>query len=228
MNTSSNMKYLATLISVVGMCLMLGGCFKQIKHEGDVQSGGQGIGIDTATVKKIDIGLALKDILTDPIKDDEPAPADKQHTMKYIMDRVNSFYKQQDDQTSCSQNYLKLRALTEQVCAEKGDDITDLLEGNHWTLSDEDDTPGKDWRYKIVDVDNVTKYQAEVLVRVEDIYETEMKLLLVYERGDWYVYNFDIETQVGFDAGVQVYEEYEVDYNERVIMLEYIQEYLDE
>ena len=67
-----------------------------------------------------------------------------------------------------------------------------------------------------------------MLVRVEDIYETEMKLLLVYERGDWYVYNFDIETQVGFDAGVQVYEEYEVDYNERVIMLEYIQEYLDE
>lgn len=228
MNTKTNLKHLATLIGVVGLSLMLGGCIKLKKQGDNVISGGPGIGIDSATVKKIDIGLALDEALADPIKNDQPAPADKRHTTKYIMDRVHSFYKDKNDKTSCSQSYLKLRALTKQVCAVKGDDITDLLEGNHWTLSADGDMPGKDWSFAILDVDNVTMYHAEVLVSVKEYYETKMKLHMVYERGDWYVDNFDMLTQVGFDAGVQVYEEHEVDYNEKEIMQEYIQEYLDE
>jgi hypothetical protein len=48
------------------------------------------------------------------------------------------------------------------------------------------------------------------------------------ERGDWYVDNFEGLYQMGFDAGVQVYEEHPIYYNEKEMMGDYIKETLSE
>lgn len=217
---------------MIGICtagLVLCSCFNDWKVGGgnDVKDGGPGTAIDTATVRKIEIGMALDSIEADTIVDDEKSPNDKMHTSKHIIDRVHSFYKLRDDQQSCSENYLKLRRLTEQVCQLQEEEINDLLEGNHWTLEPDDDDPGEEWSFQILSVDNVSMYKADVLVEIKKYYESKLKLHLVFERGDWYVDNFDMVSQVSFDASVQVYEEHEVYYNEKEMMLQYIHEFLD-
>ena len=192
--------------------------------------GGPGIGIDTATVAKLDIYDALDSIEADTIANDEPAPNDKQHNTHYIIQRVKSFYELKDDQQCCSENYLRLRALAEKVAKSAGKDLTEDadLVYNHWTLASDDDENLKDWNFEVLEVDNVTMNRAEVLVEIKLHYETKMKLHLVFERGDWYVDNFDMVSQVSFDAGVQVYEEHGVYYKEREMMTEYIKEKLEE
>lgn len=178
----------------------------------------------------MDIYDALDSIEADTIANDEPAPNDKQHNTHYIIQRVKSFYELKDDQQCCSENYLRLRALAEKVAKNVGKDLTEDadLVYNHWTLASDDDENLKDWNFEVLEVDNVTMNRAEVLVEIKLHYETKMKLHLVFERGDWYVDNFDMVSQVSFDAGVQVYEEHGVYYKEREMMTEYIKEKLEE
>jgi len=216
---------------MIGLCaagLMFGSCIKGGKFDdGNIRDGGHGIGIDTATVNMIEMSLLLDSIEADTIANDKPSPNDKLHSTKHIFDRVHSFYKLRDDQQCCSENYLKLRMLMEKVCRQQDEDIRELLTDNHWTLEYNGEDPGEDWSFQILDVDNVTMYKAEALVEVKKNYESKMKLHLVFERGDWYVDNFDMVSQVGFDAAVQVYEEHEVYYNEKEMMIQYIREAID-
>lgn len=222
------MKKIITAMGIMSILLMLGSCFQSGKVDGNnIKDGGHGIGIDTTTVNQIEISLLLDSIeAADKVKD-EPSPNDKLHSTKHIFDRVHSFYKLMDDQQSCSENYLKLRMLTEKVCKQQEDEIKDLLETNHWTLEYNGEDPGEEWSFQILGIDNVTMYRAEALVEIKKYYESKMKLHLVFERDDWYVDNFDMVSQVGFDAGVQVYEEHPVYYNEKEMMIQYIREVLD-
>lgn len=216
---------------LIGICaagLTFGCCFNDGKTDGgNARDGGPGIAIDTATVNLIELGMALDNIEADTIVNDEKSPGDKLHSTKHIIDRVNSFYKLRDDQQCCSKNYLSLRMLTERACQLNDDDIRDILTDNHWTLEHGDEDPGDEWSFKILSVDNVTMFKAEALVEVKMYYESKMKLHLVFERGDWYVDNFDMVSEVGFDATVEVYEEHEVYYNEKEMMIEYIREVID-
>lgn len=215
-----------TTLWTAGLLLMFSSCNWGGKSKGGPIDGGSGIGIDTATVAKLDILKALDSIEADTITDDEPAPNDKQHNSFYIIQRVKTFYELKDDQQCCSEHYLRLRALAEKVAKNKGKDLQEEadLVYNHWTLASWEDEDLKDWSFEVLDVDNVTIHRAEVLVEVRLHYETKMKLYLVFERGDWYVDNFDMVSQVSFDASVQVYEEHEVYYNEKEMMTEYIKE----
>lgn len=223
------MKKTMMTLCAAGLMLMLGSCFEGNKPKENIISGGPGIGIDTATVNKIDISEAFDSMMADTIANDEKAPDDRLHSTKYIIDRVNSLYKLMDDEQCCSKHYLALRALAEKVARTKGKDLKDEdFVDNHWTLGDDEDANHPDWSFKILNIDNVTKYRAEALVEIKKYYETQMKLHLVFERDDWYVDNFDMLSQVSFDAAVQVYEEHEVYYNEKEMMAEYIQEFIDD
>ena len=228
MRLKMNMKYMAMLLSVAAWMGLATSCFETGKKGVGPEDGGNGVGIDTAAVRRIDIMLALDSILADSVKEDGPAPADKEHTMKYLRDRVRGFYEAKDDATSCTESYMRLRALAKETMKERGETLEDWMEESHWTLSEKGNEPGEDWRYEIVGVDHITKCRAEVLVIVKEYYETKMKLHMVMERGDWYVDNFEMLTQTGFDATVQVYEEHEVTYNEREIMVDYIKSFLEE
>lgn len=208
--------------------LLFSSCFDSNKPKENIISGGPGIGIDTATVNRLNIIDAFDSLMADTITNDEKAPNDRLHSTKYLIDRVHSFYKLMDDEQCCSKNYRTLRALAEKVAKIEGIELTEEhLERNHWTLGDNEDAANPDWSFKILDIDNVTKYRAEVLVEVNKYYETKMKLHLVMENDDWFVDNFDMVSQVGFDAAVQVYEEHEVYYNEKEMMSEYIQKFID-
>ena len=222
-------KNLFTLLTA-GLVLMLGSCWEGGKPDGNVITGGPGIGIDTATIAKMDLADALESLMADTIVFEKKAPKDDLHSYSYIRQRVNAMYESMDDQTCCSQHYLALRALAEKAAQMRGKTLTseaDLVK-SHWTLGDDEDKTNPEWSYKILSVEKVTKNHAEVLVEVKKYYETKLKLILVQERDDWYVDNFDMLTQVGFDATVQVYEEHEVYYNEKEMMENYIVETIED
>ena len=221
-------KAIMMALGTAGLLLMFGNCNGGEKGTGVVTDGGHGIGIDTATVKRLDMQLAIDSIEADTIANDTPAPNDKKHNTWYIIQRVKTFYTLRDDQQCCSQNYLKLRQLTEKLCKEKGTNIKELLEDNHWTLEYGGGDPGEGWSFEPLSVDNVTMHGAGALVEVGADFKSTMKLQLVFERDDWYVDNFDMVSQTGFDATVEVYEEHEVSYNERELMIDYLRSAYEE
>lgn len=218
MNHQRHMKTMA----LTGIAtLLLSACNWGTKEPPKVICGGPGIGIDTATVKMLD------SLYADPIEKDEPAPNDKQHNTHYILQRVKTFYKLMDDQQCCSESYLKLYRQTEELCKKNGQELRKAVldDSNHWTFEDDDSDPGEDWHYDIQEVEKVTMHYAHVVVKVSKNYDTTLRLHLVMERGDWYVDNFEGLYQMGFDAGVEVYEEHPIYYNEQEMMKEYIKEH---
>lgn len=218
------MKKIITKMGIMSFLLMLGSCFQGGKQDENVIDGGHGIGIDTATINMQDVPDKLDSIIAAGIIKDEPAPEDKLHTISYITEKVKSFYESMDDKKACSTNYLELLALTEKVAKSEGKNLReddDLLE-NHWTVGDTEDAHNKDWSYEILGVRKITKYSAIVLVNVKMYYETKMKIHLVLENDDWRADNFEMVSQVSFDATVQVYEEHPVYYNEKEMMANYI------
>lgn len=218
------MKKLIMTLGAAGLLLMFCNCHRDGKGNGNVISGGPGIGTDTATVKMLD------SLYADPIEKDEPAPEDKLHSTYYILQRVKTFYKLMDDKQCCSEGYLKLYHQTEELCKQRKTELrkTVLEDNNHWTFEDDDSDPGENWHYEILEVEQVTKNYAHVVVKIIKNYETTLRLHLVMERGDWYVDNFEGLYQMGFDAGVQVYEEHPIYYNEKEMMGDYIKETLSE
>lgn len=156
---------------------------------------------------------------------DDPAPDDKLHTKEYITQRVKSFYELMDDGKCCSENYLKLRKQAEQTAANRGTNLKEEtgLKENHWTLAQFESDGNEDWSYEVLGVGVITKNRALVLVDINQHFGSKIKLHLVLERGDWYVDNFDIWMETGFDATVEVYEEMEVYYNEKEMMQKFIQ-----
>ena len=203
---------------------MLSSCHGDGKGNGNVVCGGHGVGIDTATVRMLD------SLYADPIDKDEPAPNDKQHNTHYIIQRVKTFYKLMDDKQCCSESYLTLYRQTEELCKKNGKELRKkvLDDNNHWTFEDDDSDPGENWNYEILEVEQVTKNYAHVVVKISKNYETTLRLHLVMERGDWYVDNFEGLYQMGFDASVEVYEEHPIYYNEKEMMENYIKENQEE
>ena len=116
MNKTMITLWTAGLVSLFSSCNWSG----KDKSKDTPICGGPGIGIDTATVAKLDIYDALDSIEADTIANDEPAPNDKQYNTHYIIQRVKSFYELKDDQQYCSENYLRLRALAEKVAKNVG------------------------------------------------------------------------------------------------------------
>ena len=218
------MKKLIMTLSASGLLLMLSSCHGDGKGNGSVICGGPGVGIDTATVRMLD------SLYADPIEKDEPAPNDKQHNTHYILQRVKTFYTLMDDKQCCSESYLKLYQQTEELCKKNGKELrkTVLDDNNHWTFEDDDSDPGENWNYEILEVEQVTKNYAHVIVKISKNYETTLRLHLVMERGDWYVDNFEGLYQMGFDASVEVYEEHPIYYNEKEMMENYIKENQEE
>lgn len=218
------MRKMSKTWGVLGILLMFGGCIKGGKTDGDIMDGGHGIGIDSATVNRLDVAFALDSIMADTIRNDGAAPKDEPHSVERISERVKTFYRLMDDGRCCSTNYLALRALAEKVTGMEGADLKEKvgLEENHWTMGEDEDAANKDWSYQILEVEGITMHRAEVLVEVKKYYETRLRLHLVLERGDWYVDNFDVVTQTAYDAVVGVYEEHEVYYNEKEMMISFL------
>ena len=226
------MKKMMITIGAAGSLLMMtsclkGGIFNGVLGDGtdtdSVIDGGHGIGIDTATINMMEISMMLDSIEGDTIVNDNPAPNDKLHSEKHIKERVNAFYKLMDDQQCCSNHYLKIRALAEKKARIEKKDLTEAhLLSNHWTLANYEDDLDENWSYQILGVTGITMHRAEVLVDISQQFGSKMKLHLVLENGDWRVDNFDMVTQTGYDAVVEVYEEQEVYYNELEMMIDYI------
>ena len=213
------MKKTIITISAVGILLALGSC--NTNNYGNWTAGEDG----SIIVKFDDMEVEVDGEQATLYTNDKPATRDEQHSVEYITQRVKKFYELMDDQQCCSESYLKLRAQAEKKAKEKN---TDLYEGarimyNHWSLERYQGTGDKDWSYEILGVGAITQNHAMVLVNVGQRFGTKIKLHLVLERGDWYVDNFDIWTDVSFDGSVEVYEEQEVYYDEKEMMQEYIE-----
>ncbi len=158
---------------------------------------------------------------------DRSAPDDGKHTTKYITKRFNSFYTNLSDSLHCSYAYLRLFHMALDVSKQTGKPLDEIVHcgTHHWTMFRNVDVDSIGWSYKITDITNITARYAHVEARYElGNFRSSALFELIFERGDWYVDNFNILTATGFDGNVHVYEEQSVYYNEREMMIDFIRE----
>lgn len=107
------------------------------------------------------------------------------HSDVYICQRIDTIYKYMNDSACCSQRYYALMTEASFLCEETGDILYDY---DHWVCGQD---YSDDWSYKVMRVYNITDSTALVDMIIHNFVDHETTIALYYERGDWYVDDFN-------------------------------------
>ena len=112
------------------------------------------------------------------------APSDAQHSPEFITLRIDTIYKQRNNESCCSERYMALYNQARQISEEDG---TLFIDSDHWIAGQDMD---EEWSYELMSINNITDSTAQATVNVHNYVDQKVVLDLVFERGTWMVDNF--------------------------------------
>ena len=130
-----------------------------------------GVDADSLTTDSATIQPAIATVNLDSVR----------HTKEYITQRIDTIYKYRDDAVCCSNRYNEL---TNQAC-KIADEIEDLfIDSDHWVAGQDIDPK---WSYKIRNIKIESDSIAWAEMTIHNFSDRNVRLKLLYERGDWFV-----------------------------------------